>query len=81
MKKKLTIVLSFFVISFGVQSQPDGKYTGNIDILGRQIGIEMEFEKMNPVNKLKGSISIPSQGAFNLLLKFIEFAERKVVRN
>jgi pimeloyl-ACP methyl ester carboxylesterase len=74
MKKKLTIVVFLMVLSFGIYAQPSGKYTGNINVLGQQIGIELEFaEKLD--TQLFGTISIPSQGAFKLVFKSLEYAE------
>jgi pimeloyl-ACP methyl ester carboxylesterase len=75
MKKKLTIVLSLMVFSIGVYAQPSGKYSGDIDVLGRQIGIELKFEKVKPNDQLHGTISIPSQGAFNLVLKSVDYTK------
>ncbi len=73
MKKKLTVILFLLVISIGTQAQPSGKYPGNINVLGRQIEIELDFENTTTEDKLQGKISIPSQGAFNLVLKSVEY--------
>jgi pimeloyl-ACP methyl ester carboxylesterase len=75
MKKKLTIIVFLMVLSIGMYAQPSGKYTGNINVLGRQIGIELKFEKVKPNDQLHGTISIPSQGAFNLVLKSADYDE------
>jgi len=75
MGKRISVITFLLFVSIGIHAQPAGEYTGEIDVLGRQINIEMKFETTEPDEQLHGTISIPSQGAFNLVLKSVDYVE------
>lgn len=71
------ILILLLVFPLGIKGQPSGKYEGEINVLGRQIGIEFKLNSDNN-EMLQGTISIPSQGAYNLALKSVDYSDGEI---
>ena len=68
----LLAFVAIFCLSFTkLLAQPSGKWEGNIEVLGQQIGIEVHFSKNQ--NNLGGVLNIPSQNAFGLKLNSVDW--------
>jgi dienelactone hydrolase len=65
-----TLILAGMVL-VQVQAQPEGQYTGHIEIMGQQIDIETRFQSNG--SDYEGMLSIPAQGAHNLKMNTIQF--------
>ena len=68
----------FWIITIGLclhivraQAQPSGNYSGHIQIMGQEIGIEASF--LNTSKGYQGQLSIPVQGATNLKMNSIRY--------